>query len=106
MRFTKEESEVRKQDFFMKTSYAYFKNCAFFSLRYSADFRGSRLVSNSPNTFCFFFQVPNQVGVANDVSELGAEMHVSNPQSKSPNFYNQMKKIPTVIHKVLIFAIS
>ena len=32
LRFIKEEAEVRKQEFFMKTSYAYFENCAFWAL--------------------------------------------------------------------------
>ena len=42
--FTKEEAEVRKQEFFMKMCYAYFKN-RFLSLRYSADFRLSGFLS-------------------------------------------------------------
>ena len=42
-RFIKKEAEVRKPDFFMKTSYAYFKNFAFWALvRYSSDFQESK----------------------------------------------------------------
>ena len=32
LRLSKEEAEVRKQEFFMKTSFAYFKNGTFWSL--------------------------------------------------------------------------
>ena len=54
LRFTKKETKVRKQEFFMKSSHALFKNCAFCALNIAPTLDVPVLFTT---TFLFFNQI-------------------------------------------------